>query len=66
MAKAEKAGPEHSKGGGSKGSRREPLLDAPPTISELLGMDKVPAKKLSAEAQLLAKLKADAPERRKS
>ncbi len=57
LAKAEKAGPAHSKGGGSKGSKREPLLGAPPTLS-VLGL----SKKESSEAQLLAKLKADAPE----
>ena len=32
---AEKRGPEHSKGGGSKGSSREPLPDAPPTLADL-------------------------------
>jgi hypothetical protein len=34
-----KRGPEHSKGGGSKGSKREPLLNEPPTLAEL-GIDK--------------------------
>jgi hypothetical protein len=44
-------GPEHSRGGGSKGSKREPLLDAPPTLAEA-GIDK----KLSSRAQKLAKM----------
>ncbi len=47
---------------GKTGSKAKPVLDTTPTISEILGMDKAPAKKLSSEAQLLAKLKADAPE----
>lgn len=42
-------GPQHHKGGGSKGSRREPLPDAPPTLAEA-GIDK----KLSSRAQKLA------------
>lgn len=32
-------GPQHSTGGGSKGSKREPLPDAPPTLAEA-GIDK--------------------------
>src|SRR4051812_16242874 len=32
-------GPEHSKGGGSKGSKREPPPEAPPTLAEV-GIDK--------------------------
>ena len=31
----EKAGPKHSRGGGSKGSTREPLPSAPPTLADL-------------------------------
>ena len=46
-----KAGPQHSKGGGSKGSTREPLLDAPATYAEL-GV----TKKLASVAQQLAAL----------
>ncbi len=30
-----KRGPEHSRGGGSNGSKREPLPDAPPTLADL-------------------------------
>lgn len=47
----EKRGPEHSRGGGSKGSKREPLLGAPPTLKDL-GV----TKKLAAVAQQLAAL----------
>ncbi len=32
---AEKRGTQHSRGGGSKGTTRVPLLDAPPTLAEL-------------------------------
>jgi hypothetical protein len=46
-----KRGPQRSKGGGSSGSKREPLLDAPPTLADL-GIDK----KLSARSRKLAKL----------
>lgn len=42
-------GPQHSRGGGSIGSKREPLPDAPPTLAEA-NIDK----KLSARAQKLA------------
>jgi hypothetical protein len=44
-------GPQHSKGGGSKGSKREPLPEAPPTLAAA-GIDK----KLSSRAQKLADL----------
>lgn len=46
-----KRGTEHSTGGGSKGSSRVPLPNAPPTLADL-GIDK----KTSARAQSLAKL----------
>lgn len=46
-------GQRRSRGGGSKGSKREPLPDAPPTLSDL-GIDK----KTSSVAQQLAKLPA--------
>ncbi len=49
--------------GPNKEDRFSKGTDLPPTISEILGMDPAAAKKLSSEAQLLAKLKADAPER---
>ena len=42
-------GPQHSIGGGSKGSSREPLPDAPPTLADA-GIDK----KLSSRAQKMA------------
>jgi hypothetical protein len=42
-------GPQQSKGGGSKGSKREPLPKAPPTLSEA-GIDK----KLSSSRKNLA------------
>lgn len=48
---SEKRGTQHSGGGGSKGSKREPLPDAPPTLAEL-GLDK----KTSSIAQKLAAL----------
>jgi hypothetical protein len=35
LKETERRGPEHSTGGGSKGSKREPLPDIPPTLSEL-------------------------------
>ena len=44
-----KAGPQYSKGGGSKGSKREPLLGAPATYADL-GV----TKKLASVAQQLA------------
>ena len=44
-----KAGPQHSTGGGSKGSVREPLPDAPPTLADI-GI----TKKQSHVAQKLA------------
>ena len=44
-----KRGPEHSKGGGSKGSKRVPLPDAPPTLASA-GI----SKKTSARAKTLA------------
>lgn len=47
----EKRGPEHSRGGGSKGSKREPLPDAPPTLADL-GI----TKKVASVAQQLAAL----------
>ncbi len=43
-------GPQHSTGGGSKGSKREPLPSAPPTLSSV-GIDK----KLSSRAQNVEK-----------
>jgi hypothetical protein len=54
LKETEKRGPEHSKGGGSKGSKRELLLDAPPTLADL-GLDR----KTSMIAQQLADLPAD-------
>ncbi len=53
LAAMPKAGPQHSTGGGSKGSTRVPLPNAPPTLAEL-GIDK----KTSAVAQQLAGLDA--------
>lgn len=50
LAKIEKRATKHSKGGGSKGSQRAPLPDAPPTLSDL-GV----SKKLSHVAQLAAR-----------
>ena len=47
----ERRGREHDKGGGSKGTRRVPLPDAPPTLSDL-GI----SKKESAKAQEIAEL----------
>jgi len=47
----ERRGPEHSAGGGTKGSHREPLPDAPPTLADI-GI----TKKESARAQKLAAL----------
>jgi N6-adenosine-specific RNA methylase IME4 len=49
----EKRGPQHSRGGGSKGSKREPLPAAPSTLSDL-GLDR----KTSMVAQQLAALPA--------
>ena len=49
LAKAPKRTTADSKGGGSKGSKREPLPDAPPTLAES-GLDK----KTSSRAQQLA------------
>lgn len=46
-----KRGPEHSVGGGSSGSKREPLPDVPPTLADI-GI----TKKLSMRAQQLAAL----------
>jgi len=46
-----KRGPEHSTGGGSKGSRREPLPNAPPTLADF-GL----TKKVSMISQKLADL----------
>lgn len=54
---AEKRGPEHSRGGGSKGSHREPLPEAPPTLAES-GI----SKKESMNAQALATVKDELPE----
>lgn len=48
-----KRGPEHSRGGGSKGSKREPLPAAPATLAEI-GLDK----KTAMVAQQLAALPA--------
>jgi len=52
-----KRGQKHSTGGGSKGSQRVPLPDAPPTLEEL-GV----TKKLSAEAQALHTIAEEQPE----
>lgn len=49
----ERRGTQHSRRGGSKGSTREPLPSAPPTLTNL-GI----TKKLSSEAQMLADLPA--------
>ena len=54
---AEKRGPEHSRGGGSSGSKREPLPDAPPTLAAL-GM----GKRESSDAQALVEIKEEAPD----
>lgn len=54
---APKRGPEHSTGGGSKGSRRKPLPDAPPTLADA-GL----TKRQSSEAQFLADLAKEKPE----
>jgi hypothetical protein len=35
LKRLEKRGPQHSRRGGSKGSQREPLPAAPPTLAEL-------------------------------
>lgn len=51
LKETERAGTKYSKGGGSKGSKREPLLDAPPTLASL-GLDK----KTSKLAQDIASL----------
>lgn len=53
LAALPKRGPEHSRGGGSKGSTREPLPNAPPTLADYK-IDK----KTSAIAQQLAALPA--------
>ena len=55
LAAMEKRGPEHFTGGGSNGSKREPLPNAPPTLADL-GIEK----KTSMIAQKIAKL---APEK---
>jgi hypothetical protein len=49
-----KRGPEHSVGGGSSGSKREPLPDAPPTLADI-GI----TKKTSMRAQQLAAMPAE-------
>ena len=51
LKKTPKRTTQHSRGGGSKGSKREPLPDAPPTLAEM-GVDK----KTSSLAQRLAAL----------
>lgn len=51
LKETERRGPKYSKGGGSKGSKREPLPEAPPTLADL-GL----TKKESSEAQMLADL----------
>ena len=51
LAATERRSAKHSKGGGSKGARRRPLPDVPPTLKEL-GV----SKRESAEAQVLAAL----------
>ena len=52
----EKRSTQHSRGGGSKGSKREPLPTAPPTLGELLNLRPGPAKKVAMVAQQLAAL----------
>ncbi len=65
LAKAEK---QHGETGGrprkdGKPTSRRNVGFSPPTISEILGIEnKAAAERLNREAQLLAKLKADAPE----
>jgi len=51
LKETERSGPKYSKGGGSKGSKREPLPEAPPTLADL-GL----TKRESSEAQMLADL----------
>lgn len=51
LLETERAGPQHSKGGGSKGSKRKPLPDAPPILSSLRI-----SKKQCSEAQILAEM----------
>jgi hypothetical protein len=43
-----KRGPQHSKGGGSKGSKRELLPNAPPTLSDI-GISKMQSSRWQAE-----------------
>jgi len=50
----ERRSPKHGKGGGSKGTHRVPLLDAPPTLADL-GI----SKNESAKAQQLSELSKD-------
>jgi DNA methylase len=54
LRETDRRGPEHFCGGGSSGSKKEPLPDAPPTLSEL-GL----SKKESSLAQKLATLPED-------
>jgi N6-adenosine-specific RNA methylase IME4 len=58
LKETEKSGPKYSRGGGSKGSRREPLLDSPSTLSES-GV----TKKQSSRAQQAASVPAKERER---
>jgi site-specific DNA-methyltransferase (adenine-specific) len=62
MGELLKAGPKNTgakgrRGGGTRGSKKEPRVDAPSTLSEL-GI----GKKESSDAQALARLKEEAPE----
>ena len=54
----EKAGPQYSRGGGSKGSKREPLPNTPPTLADV-GV----TKRESSQAQKLAALKSKEPKK---
>ena len=48
LKEASRAGGGYSRGGGSKGSHREPLLDVPPTLADL-GLTKKALKALLGE-----------------
>lgn len=52
-----KRGPEHSRGGGTNGSKREPLPDAPPSLADA-GI----GKKESSDAQALHSIKDAEPD----
>ena len=61
LKETEKRSGKHSRGGGSSGTQRVPLPDAPPTLEEL-GV----TKKLSAEAQALHTIAEEQPEQVKA